>query len=88
MKIQDASCWKIFGKRDWQNLFPMFQKFQSVWEHAVLATARKEVFESLQKAIKAKKAKIELTLVGCFGFCSEETLVNCYVPGQPLGYSA
>ena len=49
-----------------------------------LGNGAKEVYESLQKTIKAKRAKIQLTLVGCFGFCAEETLVNCYVPGQPL----
>ena len=53
-----------------------------------IGNGAKEVYESLQKAIKAKRAKIELTPVGCFGFCAEETLVNCYVPGQPLDYPA
>ena len=38
-----------------------------------LGNGAKEVYESLQKAIKAKRAKIQLTLVGCFGFCAEET---------------
>jgi NADH-quinone oxidoreductase subunit F len=42
------------------------------------------VYESLQKAIKSQRAKIELSITGCFGFCAEETLVNCYIPGQPL----
>jgi len=44
-----------------------------------MGNGAKEVYESLQKAIKAQKAKIDLSMTGCFGFCAEETLVNCYI---------
>ena len=49
-----------------------------------MGNGAKEVYESLQKVIKTKNAAIQLAMTGCFGFCSEETLVNCYIPGMPL----
>ena len=49
-----------------------------------MGNGAKEVFDALNKAIKARHAKVQLSIVGCFGFCAEETLVNCYIPGQPL----
>ncbi len=49
-----------------------------------IGNGAREVFEEFQRVIKSKKTKIQLTPVGCFGFCAEEVLVNCYLPGMPL----
>jgi len=84
MKTIDPATLADLRKKGLKKLFPDVPKIFVGMGTCGLGNGAKEVYESLQKVIKAKKAKIELTPVGCFGFCAEETLVNCYVPGQPL----
>lgn len=84
MKIQDSVMLEKLRQEGLAKFVPDVPKISVGMGTCGLGNGAKEVFDSLQKAIKAKRAKIQLTLVGCFGFCSEETLVNCYVPGQPL----
>ena len=84
MKIQNASTLEKIKHEGLAKVVPDVPKISVGMGTCGLGNGAKEVYESLQKAIKAKRAKIQLTLVGCFGFCAEETLVNCYVPGQPL----
>ena len=42
------------------------------------------LFDSFEQTIKERDLDIILKRVGCFGFCSEEPLVNLYIPGHPL----
>ncbi len=84
MKINDATMLEKIRQQGLVKIFPDVPKISVGMGTCGLGNGAKEVYESLQKAIRAKRAKIQLTLVGCFGFCAEETLVNCYVPGQPL----
>ena len=84
MKILDASTLEKIRQQGLTKFLPEVPKISVGIGTCGLGNGAKEVYESIHKAIKAKKANIELTLVGCFGFCAEETLVNCYVPGQPL----
>ncbi|RPI06856.1 MAG: proton-conducting membrane transporter [Ignavibacteriae bacterium] len=84
MKIHDAATLEKIRQLGLSKFLPDVPRISVGMGTCGLGNGAKEVFESLQKAIKAKKAKIQLTPVGCFGFCAEETLVNCYFPGQPL----
>ena len=84
MKINDASTLEKIRQEGLAKFLPDVPKISVGMGTCGLGNGAKEVYESLQKAIRAKRAKIQLTPVGCFGFCAEETLVNCYVPGQPL----
>jgi len=84
MKIHDASKLEKIRQQGLAKFLPSVPKISVGMGTCGLGNGAKEVYESLQNVIKAKRAKIELTTVGCFGFCAEETLVNCYVPGQPL----
>jgi len=84
MKIHDASTLEKVKQQGLTKFLPEVPKISVGMGTCGLGNGAKEVYESLQKAIKAKRAKIQLTPVGCFGFCAEETLVNCYVPGQPV----
>jgi len=43
-----------------------------------------EVYRAFADAIEAHGLDIRLAAVGCFGACSEEPLVNVWIPGQPL----
>ena len=42
------------------------------------------LFDNFERTIKERKLDILLKKTGCFGFCSEEPLVNIYIPGKPL----
>jgi NADH-quinone oxidoreductase subunit F len=42
------------------------------------------LFQALSSAIDRDGLDIRLAAVGCFGACSEEPLVNVWIPGQPL----
>ncbi len=84
MKIQNAVELEKIRKQGLAKLIPDVPKISVGMGTCGIGNEAKEVYESLHKAIKARKAKINLNTVGCFGFCSEETLVNCYVPGQPI----
>ncbi len=42
------------------------------------------VYQALAHAIDRDGLDIQLAAVGCFGACSEEPLVNVWLPGQPM----
>ncbi len=42
------------------------------------------VFSAFKSAIDARGLDLQLSPVGCFGFCAEEPLVNVWLPGRPL----
>jgi NADH-quinone oxidoreductase subunit F len=84
MKILDAAALETVRQEGLKKLFPAVPKISVGMGTCGMGNAAKEVYDSLQKAIKARRANIQLSITGCFGFCSEEPLVNCYLPGMPL----
>ena len=84
MKMIDPAALADLRKKGLKKLFPDVPKISVGMGTCGIGNGAKEVYESLQKTIKAKNAKIQLAMTGCFGFCAEETLVNCYFPGMPL----
>jgi NADH-quinone oxidoreductase subunit F len=84
MKIMDASMLESIQKNGMSKFRPDIPKISVGMGTCGIGNGADNVYESLKKEIKSKKAKIDLNITGCFGFCSEETLVNCYIPGQPL----
>ncbi len=84
MKIYDAPTLDAIRQRGLKKLLPDIPKISVGMGTCGLGNGAREVFESLENVISAKSAKIQLSSVGCFGFCAEETLVNCYLPGFPL----
>jgi NADH-quinone oxidoreductase subunit F len=42
------------------------------------------LYNMFQSSVKKAGIKAILVKTGCFGFCSEEPLVNVYVPGHPM----
>ncbi len=42
------------------------------------------VYHSFADAIDSMGLSVQLTRVGCFGFCAAEPLVNVWLPGKPL----
>lgn len=43
-----------------------------------------KVYERLHEIIGTESPEIDLSLVGCIGYCCEEPLVNITLPGKPL----
>jgi NADH-quinone oxidoreductase subunit F len=84
MKIIDADALETVRLRGLKKLFPDVPKISVGMGTCGIGNGAREVYESFQKIIKAKKGQVRLSQTGCFGFCSEETLVNCYLPGMPL----
>ena len=84
MKIYDAPKLDAIRQRGLKKLLPDIPKVSVGMGTCGLGNGAREVYDSLEKVIHAKNATIQLSSVGCFGFCAEETLVNCYIPGLPL----
>ncbi|MFA6335307.1 MAG: FAD-dependent oxidoreductase [Bacteroidales bacterium] len=42
------------------------------------------LFDCFERTINERNLDILLKKTGCFGYCSEEPLVNIYIPGHPL----
>ena len=80
----DAAALETIRVQGMKKLFPAIPKISVGMGTCGAGNGAHEVYESFQNVIKAKKAKIQLSPTGCFGFCAEETLVNCYLPGMPL----
>ena len=84
MKILDAMTLEAARQNGLKKLLPDVPKISVGMGTCGIGNGAKEVYQSLENAIKAKKAKVKLSIVGCFGFSAEETMVNCYLPGKPL----
>ena len=84
MTIPDAATLESIGKKGLKKLLPDVPKISVGMGTCGIGNSADVVYQSFEKAIKAEHAGIQLSSVGCFGFCAEETLVNCYIPGQPL----
>lgn len=84
MKITDLQTLEEVRKLGLQKLLPDAPKISVGMGTCGIGNGAKEVYDAFQRAIKAKRAKIHLSPVGCFGFCAEEVMVNCYLPGMPL----
>jgi NADH-quinone oxidoreductase subunit F len=84
MKIRDAASLEKIRQLGLEKFLPNVPKISVGSGTCGLGNGAKEVYEAFEHAIKAKRLDIRLNKVGCFGFCAEETLINCYIPGQPL----
>ena len=49
-----------------------------------IAAGGDRVYAALESEIQRRHLNVELTSVGCIGFCMEEPLVNVQLPGKPL----
>lgn len=84
MNIIDASTLEVMRKNGLKKLLPDIPKISVGMGTCGIGNGAQEVFAALEKVIKTKNVQIRLSMTGCFGFCAEEVLVNCYLPGMPL----
>jgi len=83
MKL-DASGLEALRQNGLKKILPGIPKISVGMGTCGMGNGAREVYDSLQAAIKSGHAKIQLSITGCFGFCAEEPIVNCYLPGLPL----
>ena len=84
MKLINAATLEEMKRNGLKKLLPDTAKISVGMGTCGIGNGAKEVFDTLQKIISAKNVPIRLSMTGCFGFCAEEVLVNCYLPGMPL----
>ncbi|HUI30512.1 MAG TPA: FAD-dependent oxidoreductase [Candidatus Acidoferrales bacterium] len=84
MKLLDSAALEEIRQRGLKKILPDIPRISVGMGTCGIGNGAKEVYESFQKAIRVKHAKIQLSITGCFGFCAEEPIVNCYLPGMPL----
>jgi NADH-quinone oxidoreductase subunit F len=84
MKIRDAATLEKVRKQGFARFMPEVPRISVGSGTCGIGNGADLVFDAFQKDIRQKHLKIDVTKVGCFGFCAEEVLVNCYIPGQPL----
>jgi NADH-quinone oxidoreductase subunit F len=84
MNINDVAAMEVARQNGMKKLLPDGPKISVGMGTCGIGNGAKDVFDALQRTINAKNVNIRLTMTGCFGFCAEEVLVNCYLPGMPL----
>ncbi len=65
-------------------LFPDYPVFSVGMGTCGIGNGAEQVHEAIGREIKSQGTRIGLKVTGCFGYCAGETLVNLYMPGQPL----
>jgi NADH-quinone oxidoreductase subunit F len=84
MKIENESMLKQLQANGLKKIFPAKTRITVGMGTCGTGNGADKVFAKLQEGIAAKKLDIELTPVGCFGFCAQEPLVSIYYPGKPM----
>jgi NADH-quinone oxidoreductase subunit F len=84
MKILDSGMLEQLRHAGMKKLLPTVPKISVGMGTCGLGNNAQEVFNLFKKTVKERNASINVTMTGCFGFCAEEALVNCYIPGMPL----
>ncbi|MBU3930274.1 4Fe-4S binding protein [bacterium] len=49
-----------------------------------IGNGAKELHRAFEKRFNKKGEKVSIVETGCFGFCTEEPIVNVHIPGHPL----
>ncbi|MBP1670545.1 MAG: NADH-quinone oxidoreductase subunit 2, partial [Bacteroidetes bacterium] len=84
MKISDLAKLNEIKQRAAQKILPDKPYIAIGMGTCGIGRGAELLFDSFEQTIKERDLDIILKRVGCFGFCSEEPLVNLYIPGHPL----
>jgi NADH-quinone oxidoreductase subunit F len=84
MKITDIAALENIQKKALKMMLPDGPAIAVGMGTCGIGNDANGVYKEFEKVIRAKKAKIKLSQVGCFGFCAEEPLVNVYMTDKPL----
>jgi NADH-quinone oxidoreductase subunit F len=82
--IQDIGTFNTAREEGMAKLLPTVPRIAVGMGTCGRGNGAEEVYRAFADAIERDGLDIRLAAVGCFGACSEEPLVNVWVPGQPL----
>jgi len=84
MKITDPQILNNLKEKGLKKLLPGKPRIAVGMGNCGIGNGSQELYLAFSKILQKKKIDISLVKVGCFGFCSQEPLVNIYIPGKPL----
>ena len=67
-----------------KKIFPGKPRIAVGYASCGIAAGADKVMHALEETIKSRNLDVELTKVGCIGYCTREPLVNVRIPGKPL----
>ena len=83
-RIQDIAAFNEVREKGLAKLLPSKPRIGVGMGTCGSGNGAEAVFQAFASEIDARGLAVQLTPVGCFGFCAEEPLVNVWVPGRPL----
>ncbi|MDD5281344.1 MAG: FAD-dependent oxidoreductase [Candidatus Omnitrophica bacterium] len=84
MIIKNAEDLKLVKEKGMAKLLPKNLRIAVGMGTCGIGNGAQELFSAFKVALAKRKMPALLTKVGCFGFCSQEPLVNISLPGKPL----
>ena len=84
MKIQDLETLNAVRQQGLAKYRPNKPRIAVGMGTCGIGNGAEDVYQAFLSAIEAHGVEAQVTRVGCFGFCAEETLVNVAIPGKPL----
>ncbi len=84
MKIQDIAAFAAVREAGLAKLLPSKPRISVGMGTCGSGNGAEAVYHAFKSEIDARGLAVQLSPVGCFGFCAEEPLVNVWVPGRPL----
>ncbi len=84
MIIQDFAAFSAVRETGLAKLLPGKPRISVGMGTCGSGNGAEAVYHAFASKIDARGLDIQLSPVGCFGFCAEEPLVNVWVPGSPL----
>lgn len=84
MKIQDLETLNNIRQQGLAKYKPERPRIAVGMGTCGIGNGAEDVYQAFVSAIDAHGVDAQISRVGCFGFCAEETLVNIAIPGKPL----
>ena len=84
MQIKDLDALNQVRRNGLKKLQPPCPRISVGMGTCGIGNGAENVHQALLAAVDARGAEIDIVRVGCFGCCSQETLVNIVIPGKPL----
>jgi NADH-quinone oxidoreductase subunit F len=83
-RIQDIAAFNAVREAGLAKLLPSRPRIGVGMGTCGSGNGAEAVLHAFSSEIDARGLAVQLSPVGCFGFCAEEPLVNVWVPGRPL----
>src|SRR5215831_6980344 len=84
MRIRDISNFSEVKGGGMAKLLPLKPRIAVGMGTCGTGNSAEGVYHAFADAIDQRGLDVQLSRVGCFGFCAQEPLVNVWLPGRPL----